>query len=48
MQDSNPKTDIVCGESSVNWSYYRKLDATVTAASSAPRKLITLQAECCN
>jgi hypothetical protein len=36
MQDSNPKTDIVCGESSVNWSYYRKLDATVTAASSAP------------
>ncbi|KAH7092545.1 hypothetical protein FB567DRAFT_240063 [Paraphoma chrysanthemicola] len=35
MQDSNPRTDIVCGESSVNWSYYRKLDATVTAATSS-------------
>ncbi|KAH7108661.1 hypothetical protein B0J11DRAFT_586836 [Dendryphion nanum] len=28
--DSNPKTDIVCGESSVNWSYYRKVPATAT------------------
>ncbi|KAH7347102.1 hypothetical protein BKA66DRAFT_447644 [Pyrenochaeta sp. MPI-SDFR-AT-0127] len=38
MSDSNPKTDIVCGESAVNWSYYRKVPTSATAAvvSSAP------------
>lgn len=30
LGDSNPKTDIVCGESSVNWSYYRKIPASAT------------------
>ncbi|CAO2649942.1 Nn.00g012340.m01.CDS01 [Neocucurbitaria sp. VM-36] len=30
MNDSNPKTDIVCGESAVNWSYYRKVPASAT------------------
>ncbi|PSN65316.1 hypothetical protein BS50DRAFT_55537 [Corynespora cassiicola Philippines] len=36
--DSNPKTDIVCGESSVNWSYYRKVPASATevVSSEAP------------
>ncbi|KAF2822450.1 hypothetical protein CC86DRAFT_469810 [Ophiobolus disseminans] len=37
MQDSNPKTDIVCGEESVNWSYYRQVPASITeAATRAP------------
>lgn len=35
--DSNPKTDIVCGDSSVNWSYYRKIPATATEKSSEAR-----------
>ncbi|KAF2465319.1 uncharacterized protein BDR25DRAFT_306759 [Lindgomyces ingoldianus] len=32
--DSNPKTDIVCGESSVNWSYYRVIPDSFTQTSS--------------
>ncbi|KAF2124557.1 hypothetical protein P153DRAFT_401160 [Dothidotthia symphoricarpi CBS 119687] len=30
--DSNPKTDIVCGSESQNWSYYRKIPASATEA----------------
>jgi hypothetical protein len=30
MSDSKPKTDIVCGSSSQNWSYYRKIPASLT------------------
>ncbi|UPX11990.1 uncharacterized protein EKO05_0002568 [Ascochyta rabiei] len=29
-QDSNPKTNINCGDSSVNWSYYRDIPASAT------------------
>lgn len=32
MQDSSPQTDIVCGESAVNWSYYRAVPASITEA----------------
>ncbi|KAI8932377.1 hypothetical protein NX059_010565 [Plenodomus lindquistii] len=28
--DSNPKTDIVCGASALNWSYYRSIPASAT------------------
>ncbi|KAH9862677.1 hypothetical protein J1614_010770 [Plenodomus biglobosus] len=28
--DSDPKTDIVCGNSAVNWSYYRSIPASAT------------------
>ncbi|CBX91469.1 hypothetical protein IAQ61_010816 [Plenodomus lingam] len=28
--DSNPKTDIVCGVSALNWSYYRSIPASAT------------------
>ncbi|KAF2014029.1 hypothetical protein BU24DRAFT_251300 [Aaosphaeria arxii CBS 175.79] len=40
--DSNPKTDIVCGVSSVNWSYYRKIPASATeiVSSDAPSSAI--------
>jgi LPXTG-motif cell wall-anchored protein len=37
MQDSNPKTDIVCGDSAVNWSYYRKVPASITEAATNAR-----------
>jgi len=30
FDDSSPLTDIVCGPSSQNWSYYRKIPATAT------------------
>ncbi|KAF2679926.1 hypothetical protein K458DRAFT_112727 [Lentithecium fluviatile CBS 122367] len=33
--DPNPKTDIVCGDESVNWSYYRKVPSTATEIKSA-------------
>ncbi|KAJ4299526.1 hypothetical protein N0V90_004771 [Kalmusia sp. IMI 367209] len=33
--DSNPKTDIICGASSQNWSYYRQVPASVTAATAS-------------
>lgn len=36
MQDSSPKTDIVCGESAVNWSYYRAVPASITSAAANP------------
>ncbi|KAH3950221.1 hypothetical protein HBH98_023160 [Parastagonospora nodorum] len=32
--DSNPKTDIICGPSSANYSYYRRVPASVTQGSS--------------
>ncbi|CAI6334883.1 unnamed protein product [Periconia digitata] len=31
--DPNPKTDIVCGKSSVNWTYYRQIPSTATSQS---------------
>ncbi|KAF1916520.1 hypothetical protein BDU57DRAFT_538818 [Ampelomyces quisqualis] len=34
MSDSAPKTDIICGSQSVNWSYYRKIPASATVISS--------------
>lgn len=32
--DPNPKTDIICGDSSVNWSYFRKVPASATEITS--------------
>ncbi|UPX20720.1 uncharacterized protein EKO05_0010945 [Ascochyta rabiei] len=39
QQDSSPQTNVNCGVSSLNWSYYRVQpeDAKTTSASSAPR-----------
>lgn len=34
MGDSNPRTDIICGSESINWSYYRSVPASITEASS--------------
>jgi hypothetical protein len=34
-RDSSPKVNIVCGVSSVNWSYYRQAPAIATQSSSA-------------
>ncbi|OCL00579.1 uncharacterized protein K441DRAFT_651553 [Cenococcum geophilum 1.58] len=31
--DSNPHTDIVCGNSPVNWSYYRQIPTSATSSS---------------
>jgi len=33
--DPNPKTDIICGPSSINWSYYRKIPETATKSASS-------------
>lgn len=40
-QDSKPKTNINCGDSSANWSYYRNVPATETEqVTSSPSKLL--------
>lgn len=39
-QDSDPKTNINCGDKSVNWSYYRDLPASATGEVSATSSTI--------
>lgn len=43
MQDSSPLTDIICGDSSVNWSFYRKMPNTASDVVSRARTCLTAE-----